>query len=79
MYLSILAIVLSQSLILTFILLYLSILAFISSQSLDLADSFNSISIVNLIVFVSMFDYKLVNTIKNFSSSYRDRRIRVSD
>ena len=67
-YLSILAIVLSQSLALTFILLYLLALAFISPQSLDLVNSFNFISIVNLVVFVSIFDYKLINIIKNFSS-----------
>ena len=67
-YLLILAIVLSQSLILTFILLYSLVLAFISSQSLDLVNSFNFISIVDLIVFVSMLDYKLVNTIKSFNS-----------
>ena len=68
MYLLILAIILSQSLVLTFILLYLLILAFISSQSLDLVDSFNFIFIVNLIIFVLILDYKLINTIKNFNS-----------
>ena len=67
-YLLILAIVSSQSSTLTFILLYLLVLAFILSQSLDLVDSFDSIFIVDLVIFVSILDYKLVNIIKSFNS-----------